>query len=462
MSRDRMAFVPPFVPACLLFMTSLCMILVPSPSSGSQAPALGPGRKYTTLERIRPERLAAVGADRRRYRESRKPVAIATGFRDYRAILHSHAEDSAHTGGTRPELLAAAKRMGVQIVMLSDHFRPPRDFIDESWRGLREGVLFIPGSENEGFLIHPQRSILPKKWTSREELIRIVRQDGGNIFLSHVEERFDWPTDQLDGLEIYNHHTDFKDESGFLFWLRGAFTDPDRMKQAQELLANHPIEFFGATQDYLAPIIQKWDRDLQSHPLTGVSANDCHHNLVYTIKALDAESIELHEIGDKPRRITTAQSPRVAEMLRGRAPGETIARLDMDPYDRSLGYVTTHILLQELNEPAVRRALRDGRAYVAHDWLCDPTGFAFIAERNGKRIGGMGDALKQTGELRLRLAAPAAGTIKLFRNGVAIREAQSDRMDLEVKEPGVYRAEVWLTLDGELRPWIYSNAIRIN
>ena len=461
MFRDRMALVPPIAPACLFFLTGLCVIFMSASSSGSQAPALGPGRRYTTLERIRPERLAAVAADRRRHQGSRKAVALATGLRDYRGIMHSHAEDSAHTGGTRPELLAAARRMGVQIILLSEHFRPPRDFIDDSWRGLREGVLFVPGSENEGFLLHPQRSILPKAWTSREELIRLVRRDGGNILLSHVEERFDWPTNELDGLEIYNHHTDFKDESGFLFWLRGAFTDPDRLKQAQELLANHPIEFFGATQDYLAPILQKWDRDLQSHPLTGVAANDCHHNLVYTIKALDAESIELHEIGDKPRRIPASQSPRVAEMLRGRAPGETIATLDMDPYDRSLGYVTTHFLLPELTEAAVRRALREGSAYVAHDWLCDPTGFAFIAERNGKRIGGMGSTLKQAGGLRLRLAAPAAGTIRLFRNGVAIREAQSDRMDLEIGEPGAYRAEVWLMLDGELRPWIYSNPIRI-
>ncbi|MFN0088503.1 MAG: histidinol phosphatase [Blastocatellia bacterium] len=461
MPRDHKSIAPHFLSACLLLWVGLCVIPFPNPSAGTQAPPLGPGRKYTTLERLKPERLAAVGADRRRYQAARKPVGLATGLRDYRGIMHSHAEDSAHTGGTRPELLAAARRMGVRIILLTDHLRPPRDFIDDSWRGLRDGVLFIPGSESDGFLLHPRRSILPKSWASREELIRIVRQDGGNIFLSHVEERFDWPTDQLDGLEIYNHHTDFKDESGFLFWLRGAFTDPDRLKQLQDLLANHPIEFFGATQDYLAPIIQKWDRDLLSHPLTGVAANDCHHNLVYTIKALDAESIELHEIGDKPRRITIAQSPRVAEMLRGRAPGDTIAKIDIDPYDRSLGYVTTHILARELNEAAVRQALREGRAYVSHDWLCDPTGFAFVVERNGKRVGGMGDTFKQAGGLRLRLAAPLAGTIKLFRNGAIIAEALSDRMDLEVKEPGVYRAEIWLRLDGEMRPWIYSNPIRI-
>ena len=53
----------------------------------------------------------------------------------------------------------------------------------------------------------------------REQYIQTVREGGGNIFLSHVEERFDWPTDQLDGLEIYNHHTDVKNEGAFQLWL---------------------------------------------------------------------------------------------------------------------------------------------------------------------------------------------------------------------------------------------------
>ena len=39
--------------------------------------------------------------------ESLPPVS---GLNDYRAILHAHAEDSAHTGGTRPEMLADAKQ----------------------------------------------------------------------------------------------------------------------------------------------------------------------------------------------------------------------------------------------------------------------------------------------------------------------------------------------------------------
>ena len=73
----------------------------------------------------------------------------------------------------------------------------------------------------------------------------------------------------------------------------------------------------------------------------------------------------------------------------------------------------------------------------------------------------MGDDAQLAKGLRLRLAAPVAGTIKLFHNGKTIQEAKSDKLDFDVSEAGVYRAEVWLELDGEMRPWVYSNAIRI-
>jgi hypothetical protein len=148
-------------------------------------------------------------------------------------------------------------------------------------------------------------------------------------------------------------------------------------------------------------------------------------------------------------------------MLKDRKAGDLISKLDFDPYERSMTFVATHLLLKDLNEASVRQALRQGHAFVAHDWLCDATGFAFIAERGGKRIGVMGDDVKLETGLKLRLAAPVAGTIKLFRNGQVVQESQSDKLDFPVTEAGIYRAEIWLTLDGEQRPWIYSNPIRV-
>lgn len=424
-----------------------------------------PGRIYTTVQRLSPERLSAVNSDRRKLQASRRPVRLRTGLRDFKAIMHAHADDSAHTGGSRPEMLGAARNSGVEIILLTDHARPPRDFIDDSWRGLREGVLFIPGSESEGFLVYPRKSIikeyLPKSWKGPEEYLRMLRRTGGNIFLSHVEERDNWSTEGLDGLEIYNNHTDFMDEGEFLFWLRGALSDPGRLAMLEKMLAEFGMEVFGSSQDYLPQIIAKWDRDSIGHRLTGVAANDCHHNQVYTVKAAAADAIEIGIIGDPPLKITTRQSPKIAEMLTGKNPGDLIARIDLDPYERSMSYVSTHILSKELNEEAVRDSLKNSRAYVSHDWLCDPSGFAFIAEKNGKRAAVMGDEISFSQGLKLRVEASNTATIKLFRNGQPISESKSSELNFDLKEPGIYRVELWLEIDGEMRPWIYSNQIRV-
>ncbi len=422
-----------------------------------------PARKYTTIERLQPERLRAVQADRLRHQQQRKQLRVIKDYNDYRAIMHVHAEDSAHTGGTRPELLAACKRTGVNIVLLINHVRPPVDFINDSWRGLREGVLFIPGAEHEGFLSYPQHSILNRKTNGRDDYIQMVKERGGNIFLSHIEERPDWSTAALTGMEIYNHHADFKPEIEFLRWLPTTLSDPDGIAKVQQFLRDYPMEFFGVTQDYPSDYIRKWDADSQHHRVTGIAANDCHHNQVITIKVAAPDTVTLWLTGDKEPTFTVKanRAPRIPELTKGKQVGDVIAIIDIDPYDRSLSYVTTHILAKRLNEASVRQALQQAHAYVSHDWLCDPTGFAFVANKGARQVGVMGDEVKFTSGMKLQIAAPTSGLIRLFRNGVVVQESKSNAMDFVIAEPGAYRAEVWLELDGEWRPWIYANPIRV-
>src|SRR5205807_9993418 len=95
-----------------------------------------------------------------RLQQQRRNLPSLSRLHDCKAILHAHVEDSAHTGGTRPEMLADAKKAGVQVILLTDHVRPPRDFMTDSWRGLHDGVLFIPGAEGRGFLLYPMDSIM--------------------------------------------------------------------------------------------------------------------------------------------------------------------------------------------------------------------------------------------------------------------------------------------------------------
>jgi hypothetical protein len=446
----------------LLIFSLLVASLSAIPLNGLAQKQLGVGRKYTSVERMQTARLQAVHQDRLRYQKERRAVKLKTGYKDYRAILHAHAEDSSHTGGTRPEILAAAKRAGVSIIMLTDHVRPERDFINDSWRGLHEGVLFIPGAEHEGFLLYPMASIKGKPWKTREEYIQLVKENGGDIFLTHVEERPDWDTSELNGIEIYNHHSDVKDESLFNAWLIGAFSNAARLNEIVKALAQYPDEVFGAQQDYLSSIIAKWDKDTLEHRVTGVAANDCHHNQVFTVTVVDENTIEVSYITSKPTttRITTEQTAGVAELTRGRKAGELIAKLDFDIYERSMNYVNTHILAAKLDEATVRDALKRGHAYVAHDWLCDATGFAFLAEGKARqRV--MGDEIKVADAMTLKVATPLLCTLKLIHNGKAIQTVQSDHLEFVPKTKGVYRIEAWLDVDGEARPWIYSNPIYV-
>ena len=106
---------------------------------GSSRAMAGPGEtprpKYTPTERMTTARLKAAHDDVLQIARSRRPLPGMPGWNDYRTILHAHAEDSAHTGGTRAEMLAEAKRAGVHAILLTDHHRPPKDFVADSCAG---------------------------------------------------------------------------------------------------------------------------------------------------------------------------------------------------------------------------------------------------------------------------------------------------------------------------------------
>jgi hypothetical protein len=426
-----------------------------------------PGKKHSPAERMAPARLRAAHEDVLRIRAARQALPEVPGLRDYRAILHAHAEDSSHTGGTRPEMLAEARRAGVSAVLLTDHYRPPRDFIAESWRGLRDGVLFVPGSEARGFLLYPTRSIMGRMDEPTGAFIETVRADGGLIFLSHIEEQPDHPMEGLTGMEIYNRHFDAKNDAAGLLAIVLKLTSPASFKELDESLRLYPDELFATQVEYPAVYLAKWDRETRTRRLTGVAANDCHHNMVMIVKMIDAQTVRVGTIVDKDegmRKVSAALRPGIRELTKGHKPGDVVARLDLDPYHRSFRNVSTHVLAPELTETAIRGALREGRAYVSHDWICDPTGFRFelVAGPSGSEEHvAMGAEVKFSAGHRLVARFPVSCHIRLLNNGDVIDERRGDRLEWAVREPGVFRVEGWLTLDGEERGWVYSNPIYI-
>jgi hypothetical protein len=104
--------------------------------------------------------------------------------------------------------------------------------------------------------------------------------------------------------------------------------------------------------------------------------------------------------------------------------------------------------------------------YISHDWMCDPTGF-YYAARNADDAASaapravMGDEVKIASGLQLVAEFPAECHIRLVRNGEVAGEADGREFTHDLREPGVYRIEGFLKVDGELRGWIYSNPIYV-
>ena len=99
-----------------------------------------------------------------------------------------------------------------------------------------------------------------------------------------------------------------------------------------------------------------------------------------------------------------------------------LAKVDLDPYSRAFRNVSTHILATELDEPAIRRALREGHAYVSHDWMCDPTGFRFeLVSATGKSVI-MGDEVPLSPGARIVAQFPVPCKIRLMEGGRVVNE----------------------------------------
>ena len=134
-----------------------------------------------------------------------------------------------------------------------------------------------------------------------------------------------------------------------------------------------------------------------------------------------------------------------------------------DAYTAAFRHATTHILATELTPAAIQASLDAGHAYVAHDWLCDPTGAAFIAQ-SYFGVFEIGDTVAYsplTGSVTISARLPVPATIRLLRDNMVVAEAHDWKLDYIVRDTGAYRLEALLSIDGEERPWIFTNPITV-
>ena len=410
-----------------------------------------------TIDRLRPEKLQAVHVEIEALKTQRREVRLSSSYNDVRAVLHAHSALSHDSRGTIEEIVAAAKEADVRVIMFTEHPASGYDYFLDGHRGLNAGVLLIPGAETNGFLAFPRQSIQDQKTGTPQAFSNMVRSSGGLIFLCHLEERMDWDIANITGTEIYNTHADFKEESRFLAALRSPMT----LFGLESAVKQYPQEVFGALLDYPADYLKRYDQLCQQAPHTGVAGNDSHHNQAYRAKILENGNVLVEDaLGARIAMLDPEQLASLKLLTADKQPGDLILDLDLDPYARSFRHVSTHLLVKEMNEVEVRQALATGRAYVAFDWIADPTGFVYRADR-GAESWPIGSEVSFGEDLYLRAEAPLAGRFKLMRDGEVALDKNGPTIDFLVNKPGVYRVEVWLNLVGEERPWILTNPIYV-
>ena len=355
----------------------------------------------TSLQRLERLHLQAAHEARLRFQNERHSPLSHGVYEDFRAVVCAAGSGAEPASRTRTELLAGARKSGIRVVLLAEPGGPGGD----SWRGSREGVLFIPGSKSEnGTLWFPDYGSDGKPIP-----------DSGIRFLSRAGGGADAGIEKFTGMVLCNRQADVKLDKELASLLASAGTDSGRQQTVLANFRDFPDESFASSPDFHSEALARWDQEVEKRPLTGIG---------------------LCEV----------------------PPDANVREAVSDAYETSFRNLVTHILAQEATEPQIREALTNGHAYVAHDWMCDPTGFVFGAVNN-LGVFSMGDSAPIMGNTRVMAVTPVPARLRLFHKGSVIQETTGTNLNFQTKEAGAYRVEAWLTVDGEDRPWIYSNPI---
>lgn len=434
---------------------AMLMAVVALPAAGS-----------SILERLHEPYLSALRVDARKVRRAAMPSERSGEFLDVRCALHAHSGLSHDSRITPEQVVEAAKKAKVRAMFMTEHPTPDRKWSTEGMRGEKEGVLFVPGAElNDGLLVWRGEAA---QWTPNMkagEVLEKLQGTDGVAFIAHPEMRktdVEWELPPFAGMEIYNSHADAMD-SDYEKALGGLRTEsPLKIMQMLNTVKRFERESYAAIFDEQKDTVARWDRLNQAalgtgRRVVGIAGNDAHQNVGITVES-GAEGLILKDalgkkVGDIPRK-------NVPFLFAGLAPGTTVLSQLFDPYAISLGYVSTHVLAPEVSEQALFDALLRGRAYVAFDWMGDPSGFRFTAAA-GERTVEMGSDVPAADRPVLTVRPNMASEIRLLRNGEEVQKTEGEELVFQVSEPGVYRAEVWVAVGEGKRPWIYTNPIYV-
>ncbi len=387
------------------------------------------------------------------YKKLRKEPLPKTSLNVYRGIMHMHSYLSHDSEGTLFDLIPAAKNNGIDFLFLSDHPRFDLDTFPRGYHGYYDGVLIEPGSEKHGYVCWPLVSTVIDLKTNPDTIAKIVAKNGGLILFSHTEEKRNWGNPYYQGMEMYNFHTDTKDEK--------------TLPQIFNFLVNgNKYRIWALRQmfDEQTRVVARWDSLNNYRHIVGFAAEDTHEN--QNIRARYISDGRVEWVGPNANIIDTTTANICNKWLFSEPDKNGwIFKWMIDTYNEGFDYVTNYVFADTLSTRSLANHIKKGHLFVAFKTLGDAKGFNFFARNPQNEISGiMGESVRIENAGKMQAEAPLPGQFRLIRNGKPVKISAIDSYEFSFGEPiekGAYRIEVHLKIDGKYVPWIYSNPIYI-
>ena len=385
------------------------------------------------------------------FQKLRKEPESLTKLFTYRGLMHAHSYLSHDSKGTLDDIIPAAKSDGIDFIFLTDHPRGNIDTIPKGYHGYYDGVLIESGSEKQGFDCWPLHPAIINWKLDKDTIARDIVSKGGIIFYAHTEEMHNWGNPDYQGMEIYNFHTDTKDESLaphiFNFIVNGNKYRPWALR-----------EMF----DEQTTILKRWDSLNLKRKIVGFSAVDTHEN--QNIRARYLKDGRIQWIGPNAHPIGTMEVKFWNRWLL-HEPDKSgwVFKWMVDTYKEGFNYITNYVLADTLSTPSLAENMKRGHVYTAFKSLGDAKGFIYYAVNKGDSVLGiLGDSVKIEQAKALMAVSPLPGQFRLIHDGRIVNVSSGENYRYSWSEPlqkGTYRIEMHIRLHGKSIPWLYSNPI---